>query len=292
MFDFWVIRNNPQCLSTLFLCLLFQPWSLDSVHRQDRVWPVSPSEKHVISSHCVCLLTRSLTGVPPLTCELVEVVWRRSKSQSAAARWQSPYRSGLCQTISHQDENWFVQIQVLKCRRTRRFIQTCTHESTMMLTAKKTPNLCCSCWNKLRTVSLADKVLKLLSTCCSFIVLWWGVGGVSRLWDMAWLTASFPHELITYSARCIFCLREMHWWHNFFFLFSQKWSWQHSIVLKLEVTLSLVQCLHHFNAHFMLLTPSPIHILLQSLPSPRFWAIVPEIILSSASPAGSPQSPK
>lgn len=31
----------------------------------------------------------------------------------------------------------------------------CTHESKMMLTAKKIPNPCCGCWNKLeRTCSL------------------------------------------------------------------------------------------------------------------------------------------
>lgn len=54
---------------------------------------------------------------------------------------------------------------------------------------------------------------------------------------MALLTASFPHELITHSGRCIFCLHEMHCWHKHFFFFRRsgrrstvrylnlKWPW-------------------------------------------------------------------
>ena len=64
---------------------------------------------------------------------------------------------------------------------------------------------------------------------------------------------------------------------------------KHNIVLKLEVTLYLVWCLHLFLCS--LFTPPT-----RSPPpcshSTCCWAIVPEIILSSPSPAGSPHSPK
>lgn len=60
--------------------------------------------------------------------------------------------------VSDEDENSFVQIynktKQKDCGQNR-FIQMCMHESKMMLTPKKIPNLCCGCWNKLeRSCSL------------------------------------------------------------------------------------------------------------------------------------------
>lgn len=49
------------------------------------------------------------------------------------------------------------KMQKNKKKKKNRFIQTCTHESKRMLTTKKIPNLCCSCWNKLERSCSATK---------------------------------------------------------------------------------------------------------------------------------------